>query len=61
MRQRPSAAGTPLAASTRFTVIPFRLFGSIWDPRAPQDWSAATPGRVLPSIHSRNAPPAVET
>ncbi len=23
--------------------------------------SAATPGRVLPSIHSRNAPPAVET
>ena len=23
--------------------------------------SAATPGKVLPSIHSRNAPPAVET
>ena len=23
--------------------------------------SAATPGRVLPSIHSRKAPPAVET
>ena len=23
--------------------------------------SAATPGRVLPSSHSRNAPPAVET
>ncbi len=23
--------------------------------------SAATPGKVLPSIHSRKAPPAVET
>jgi 5-(carboxyamino)imidazole ribonucleotide synthase len=29
-------------------------------PAAPQS-SAATPGRVLPSSHSRNAPPAVET
>lgn len=26
-----------------------------------QAWSAATPGNCLPSIHSRNAPPAVET
>jgi hypothetical protein len=29
--------------------------------RVCQPISAATPGSVLPSIHSRNAPPAVET
>jgi 5-(carboxyamino)imidazole ribonucleotide synthase len=30
-------------------------------PVAPRQPSAATPGNVLPSSHSRNAPPAVET
>jgi len=32
-----------------------------WLVRVAQDSSAATPGKVLPSSHSRKAPPAVET
>ncbi len=32
-----------------------------WLVRVAQDASAATPGRTLPSSHSRKAPPAVET
>ena len=31
------------------------------DRETPYFFSASTPGRGLPSIHSRNAPPAVET
>lgn len=32
-----------------------------WLVRVAQDSSAATPGKILPSSHSRKAPPAVET
>lgn len=45
-------------------IILLAVFGSqVWSIRReqPQDLSAATPGKVLPSSHSRNAPPAVET
>jgi hypothetical protein len=28
--------------------------------KAPQPFKTSTPGKTLPSIHSRNAPPAVE-
>jgi len=39
-------------------VVPGALSGSAWFAHA---FSASTPGNGLPSIHSRNAPPAVLT
>src|SRR5258708_14641542 len=59
-----SAASKPLPGVTIFSAIAFRAARSIYCRLVffrGQASSASTPGKRLPSIHSRNAPPAVET
>jgi len=59
------SGGHVLMPQVKTVVNPLiRIFGKevtdLWHGPAHYLCKAATPGKVLPSIHSRNAPPAVE-